>query len=64
MWNMCIGEIRTATVGSEYAYGATGVPPKIPPNVKLHFEIKLMNIERNRFLRELNNDVVIGPEYS
>lgn len=38
---MKIGEICQITCKPEYAYGAAGSPPKIPPNAVLIFEIEL-----------------------
>ncbi|XP_026320264.1 peptidyl-prolyl cis-trans isomerase FKBP2-like [Hyposmocoma kahamanoa] len=58
---MCIGEIRKLIIGSDLAYGATGVPPTIPPYTTLYFEIKLVAIERNPELDELNKAVILGP---
>ena len=42
---MKIGEISMLTCAPKYAYGATGSPPKIPPNATLKFKvmIKLQN---------------------
>ncbi|KAI1296736.1 Peptidyl-prolyl cis-trans isomerase FKBP4 [Halotydeus destructor] len=37
------GELAHFTLRSEYAYGATGSPPKIPPNATLVFEIELFD---------------------
>lgn len=36
---MKIGELCRITCKSEYAYGAAGSPPKIPPNATLIFEV-------------------------
>ncbi|XP_076376121.1 FK506-binding protein 59-like isoform X1 [Megalopta genalis] len=37
------GEIAILTCASEYAYGAMGSPPSIPPNVTLKFEIEMID---------------------
>lgn len=37
--SMKIGEKATLICSPEYAYGARGSPPKIPPNSTLHFEV-------------------------
>ena len=38
---MARGEMAVYTIKSEYAYGATGSPPKIPPGATLTFEIEV-----------------------
>lgn len=37
------GEKAMLTCESEYAYGAAGSPPKIPPNATLKFEVELFS---------------------
>ena len=39
--SMARGEMAVYTIKSEYAYGATGSPPKIPPGATLTFEIEV-----------------------
>lgn len=36
---MKLGEKALLICKPEYAYGAEGSPPKIPPNATLHFEV-------------------------
>ncbi|OQS07969.1 peptidyl-prolyl cis-trans isomerase [Thraustotheca clavata] len=40
--SMKIGERAMLTCAPEYAYGASGSPPKIPPNATLQFDIELL----------------------
>jgi FKBP-type peptidyl-prolyl cis-trans isomerase len=39
---MSVGQKSKLTVSPDYAYGAQGVPGKIPPNATLIFEIELL----------------------
>ena len=41
---MSVGEKAVLTIGPEGAYGAKGMPPKIPPNATLIFELELLAI--------------------
>ncbi|KAF9019216.1 hypothetical protein BDZ89DRAFT_1164816 [Hymenopellis radicata] len=45
---MSLGETALLTAGPEFAYGAMGVPPLIPPNATLKFEMELLKIDRER----------------
>ncbi|KAH9855613.1 peptidyl-prolyl cis-trans isomerase [Lenzites betulinus] len=41
---MSLGEKATLTVSPDLAYGSKGVPPTIPPNATLTFQIELLKI--------------------
>ncbi|EPZ31050.1 Peptidyl-prolyl cis-trans isomerase, FKBP-type domain-containing protein [Rozella allomycis CSF55] len=43
---MRVGEISELICTPEYAYGASGSPPKIPPNSTLKFEVELIDYEK------------------
>lgn len=43
--SMKVGEKAVLTVRSDYGYGKTGSPPKIPPNATLKFEVELLNFK-------------------
>ena len=40
---MKVGEVAKVTCKPEYAYGAAGSPPDIPPNATLIFEVELLS---------------------
>jgi FKBP-type peptidyl-prolyl cis-trans isomerase len=42
---MQAGGVRQLAIPSDEAYGARGVPPLIPPQAKLFFEIELLQIK-------------------
>jgi FKBP-type peptidyl-prolyl cis-trans isomerase len=39
------GEKATLVCSPEYAYGAQGSPPSIPPNSTLNFEVELVDFK-------------------
>jgi peptidylprolyl isomerase len=43
--SMKVGEKALLVIRSDYGYGDTGSPPKIPPKATLHFEVELLGIQ-------------------
>ena len=43
---MSLGEKALLFISADYAYGAQGAPPKIPPNADLKFEVELLKVTR------------------
>ena len=39
------GEVATLVCSPEYAYGARGSPPRIPPNSTLNFDVELIGFQ-------------------
>lgn len=42
---MKVGERANLTCSPDYAYGARGFPPVIPPNSTLVFDVELLGVE-------------------
>lgn len=40
--DMQLGEVAVLKVTSDYGYGAEGLPPMVPPNSDLEFEVELL----------------------
>eukprot|EP00184_Porphyridium_aerugineum_P002646 CAMPEP_0184693360 /NCGR_PEP_ID=MMETSP0313-20130426/1593_1 /TAXON_ID=2792 /ORGANISM="Porphyridium aerugineum, Strain SAG 1380-2" /LENGTH=526 /DNA_ID=CAMNT_0027151421 /DNA_START=394 /DNA_END=1974 /DNA_ORIENTATION=+ len=62
---MSIGEKATVVISPEYAYGKRGVPPVIPSNATLTFDIELLSVEGERSKKtfaDFNTDVPRTPE--
>jgi FK506-binding protein 4/5 len=49
---MKVGEHAYLTCSPEYAYGARGSPPKIPPNSTLVFEVWLLSFDNTQMVTE------------
>ncbi|KAF8705125.1 hypothetical protein AX14_013913 [Amanita brunnescens Koide BX004] len=45
---LSLGQKATLTISPDYAYGAGGYPPVIPPNSTLVFEVELLAIKRSK----------------
>ncbi len=41
---MQVGGIRQLDIPPEEGYGAKGMPPKVPPHSRLHFEIEVLQL--------------------
>lgn len=55
---MKVGEICQVTCKPEYAYGASGSPPKIPPNATLIFEIELFDFQGEDLSTEEDGGII------
>jgi FK506-binding nuclear protein len=42
---MAVGGERRLTIPASLGYGTKGAPPKIPPNSKLVFDVKLLGVK-------------------
>ena len=67
-WDMVLRTMREgerATVqitDPKYGYGAAGVPPFVPPNAKLEFDIEVINIEDNAGLMKGDSSDLIAMD--
>lgn len=42
--SMRVGGTRRVTIPPDYAYGNIGLPPRIPPNATVVYEVKLLKV--------------------
>lgn len=56
---MKVGELSKFTISSEYGYGASGSPPKIPGGATLVFEIELLSIVKTY---KTNEDAIAAAD--
>ena len=55
--SMKVGEKAILDITPEYGYGASGSPPKIPPNADLEFEVELLGFhEKEKEKWEMTNE--------
>ena len=52
------GELAMLTCRSEYAYGANGSPPRIPPDATLCFEVELFDWKGEDLSRKKDGGIV------
>jgi peptidylprolyl isomerase len=58
---MKVGEQAVLTCKPEYAYGASGSPPKIPPNATLKFDVELLGFsQKEKEAWEMNSEEKIA----
>lgn len=55
---MRVGEIAQLTCKPEYAYGAAGSPPKIPPNATLVFQVELFEFHGEDITEEEDGGII------
>lgn len=60
--DMCIGDKRKLTIPPEFGYGASGMPPVIPPSATLIFETELVGIQGVKEEEEVTKEAVAGGE--
>ena len=65
--SMAVGEMCTLTCTPQYAYGAKGIPPMIPPSATLSFEVELLGATppaevQSRTLADDNPDAPRTPQ--
>lgn len=56
---MRVGGMREITIPPQLAYGQKGLPPKIPPNTALKYEIELLDLSGPSYTNISNNELKV-----
>ena len=51
---MNVGEVSLLEIAPRFAYGSSGSPPKISPNVTLHYKITLKEVKQEEDIETMD----------